>query len=341
MKRLKRLCIYIFIGLLTGTVNAHAQGSPEYREAMMQATLALETREYPNALYYVKAAHFADRTQREPFELLKQIPPLDVNGRAFQLYYDSANKYYQQGDYRNARFFYQAAYYADFMAQDVREWLRHVDAVLAGRASPRPKPDIRWTTWESPPESGAIRVDVDPGKRVVTGRYTVEPDREVEAILKKYEDPEERRQRERQDKIEAALHDMARRQSQFSQTIKSQQLKQQAVTPLSVAGQQTPQYGKIYEEIFGEPPAPVNDDKKTVAAVEVSSEPPVRSPRPKKTVPHKREAQPRRSQPKDVIEVAQTIRLDEELWERQPGTILEIEFGKSLVLEGKRVQRFF
>ena len=342
MIRFKQFFVCLFLAVLLGGQTVYAESVSNYRDYIIKATLALEDEDFPAALSLIKAAHFAAPRQREPFDLLEQLPAFSNYRRSLRHYFDMATAYYMRGDYRNARFFYAAAHHVDPSVPGVQKLIHHVDLVRRGQVAPltderslRQYGDTLHVEAE-PVQVSAIRAEH------VSGRiYTVDHPPEVDAILAKYRNDSESLERERQRKIDAARQEVARRPNDVSRIIQSQKLKQQAVRTLTTVAQPPAQYRQTgYPQTAGRsipvpPPTDVGPDEA------VTSEPESAADRRQQIRTENREDQRGGAgDGKDVIRTAAVIRLNDELWERQPGSILEIEFGESLVLEGDGVTRF-
>lgn len=84
----------------------------------------------------------------------------------------------------------------------------------------------------------------------------------------------------------------------------------------------------------------IASQKKTVRKPVIKSETRYEAQRRKKSVQRIRERGTLSKTRKDIIEVENVLQMDSDLWSRQPGTVLEIEFGQSLELRGRQIKRF-
>ncbi len=210
-----------------------ANAAAEYGESIARARHALAKGDTPAVLYHIKAAHFADRGRQEPFELLRRIPAFNDYQRSAGHYAGMAAGYYRRGDYRNARFFYAAAYFTDPGREGLWEILDHVDAVMDGRQPPLSADRLTVLGRQNARvEAAAVRVSAHRAERISGRHYTVEHPPEINAILVKYTAQPDERQR----KIEEARHDVLRRQGRLPHALRARMLKQQAAIAEGLSG---------------------------------------------------------------------------------------------------------
>jgi len=322
MKRRYKLVSWILIFCLASTQSAYGASGPLYQKSVASAKVAVRTGDYPKALFFIHAARLIDPAQEEPAALLETIPPFSQDYKTLKEYYDLGTGAYYQGDYEMARFYFNAAYNAEPFVKGLEEMVEHVTGVIDGLEEPLIEP-VRTVLAV---ETQAIVAGAPPAEHPGGRRYTVEHPAEVDEIIGKY-----------QGRSPVKAVDKETAQRAFAESVKREK-----IAALTSASQAPQPYRKTFIPIASGRKMPVTQipraQEQKTESVEKESFYELYL---RKKAEIEAKAQERlASSKKEIVAVQDVIELDEELWSRQPGTVLEVEFGKSIILQGQQVERF-
>ncbi|MGE0267535.1 MAG: tetratricopeptide repeat protein [Candidatus Omnitrophota bacterium] len=318
MKRRNKSVIWFLIFNLFSAPCAYGVVDPSYQNFMAEARAAFDNNDYVKALFYIQSAQQADRSSLEPFELSEQIPPLTRHYKSLNFFFNLATKYYYKGDYQSARFYYEKAYAVDPSVPGLQEMADHADRVILGMEPPlfTPREPVFQDIETDPVVAGRLSQEETKQGR----RYAVPHNQEVEDIIAKYQgqSPEHKksvqavRTPDQEDKIHV----------------------------LSTTDQTPQQYRKTFIPVAAGRKMPVTQIPRAMEKDTVAKETEYSAYQRKKAVILSKQEERLASTNKETIAAQEMIELDAELWSQQPGTVLEIEFGKSVILHGRQVQQF-
>ncbi len=258
----------------------------------------------------------ADRSSREPSELAKQIPPLTEHSTSLNYFFKLATKYYYDGDYPSALICYQKAYNIDPSVPGLQEMLDHVDQVTIGMEEPLfPPPSRQDIVDEVDPEVVEVKTAET---ETQAKRYEVVHTKKVDAILEKYRKPSRKKQ-----------SPAAKRAAQ-----------EEKIHILSSTSQEPQQYRQVFIPAASGTKMPVPQAQPTSKEKKsVESESTYSAYQRSKGLRISKQDERLAATNKETI-ARDIIELNVELWSQQPGTVLEIEFSKSIILHGSQITRY-